>query len=121
MNANKELVIDFYNSDAIYNSKTLDTFLHPEAILEWNSSKGFIKKDRKNLLQSADDLKRGYEAIIVQIHQIISEDNLVSLHYTLFGTTIENPNQITRLAFFFVNWEIKEGKLFKGYQMSQLP
>lgn len=121
MNANKELVIDFYNSDALYNSKTLDTFLHPEVVLEWNSSKGFLKKDRKGLLQSADELKIGYEAIVVQIHQIISEENIVSVHYTLFGTTIENPNHINRLALFFVNWEIQDGKLFKGYQMSQLP
>lgn len=121
MNANKELVIDFYNSDALYNSKTLDTFLHPDVNLEWNSTKGLIKKDRKGLLQAADELKIGYEAIVVQIHQIINEDNLVSVHYTLFGTTIENPNQINRLAYFFVNWEIKDGKLFKAYQMSQLP
>jgi hypothetical protein len=121
MNANKELVIDFYNSDALYNSKTLDVFLHPDATLDWNSTKGLIKKDRNGLLQIADELKAGYEAIVVQIHQIISEDNLVAVHYTLFGTTIENPNHINRLAYFFVNWEIRDGKLFKAYQMSQLP
>jgi len=121
MNATKELIIDFYNSDALYNSKTLDNYLHEEAVLEWNSSKGFLKKNRGELLKAADDLKVGYEAIVVQIHQIICEDNLVSLHYTLFGTTIENPNVINRLAYFFVIWEIKDGKLFKANQMSQLP
>lgn len=121
MNTNKELVIDFYNSDALYNSKTSDRFLHDEVVLEWYSSKGFIKKDRKALLESADAFKLGYEAIVVQIHQILSEDNLVSVHYTLFGTTIENPSHINRLAYFFVIWEIKDGKLFKANQMSQLP
>lgn len=121
MNANKELIIDFYNSDALYNSKTLDNYLHEEAVLEWNSSKGFLRKNREELLKAADELKIGYEAIVVQIHQIICEENIVSVHYTLFGTTIENPNHINRLALFFVNWEIQDGKLFKGYQMSQLP
>ena len=121
MNANKELIIDFYNSDALYNSKTLSNYLHEEAVLEWNSSKGFLRKNREELLKAADELKVGYEAIVVQIHQILSEENLVSLHYTLFGTTIENPNVINRLAYFFVIWEIKEGKLFKANQMSQLP
>ena len=117
----KELVQAFYSSDALYNSKTLDTYLHSDVILEWNSSKGFFKKDRDGLLQMANDLKIGYETFVVQIHQIIAEENLVSVHYTHFGTTIENPNQINRLAYFFVIWEVKDGKLFRGYQMSQLP
>ncbi|WP_026710773.1 nuclear transport factor 2 family protein [Flavobacterium filum] len=117
----KELVQSFYDSDALYNSTTLAEFLHPDVILEWNSSKGFLKKNKEELLQLADELKIGYEAFVVQIHQIIAEDNLVSVHYTHFGTTIENPNHINRLAYFFVIWEIQDGKLYKGYQMSQLP
>ncbi|MBA4154369.1 nuclear transport factor 2 family protein [Flavobacterium sp.] len=120
MNA-KELVLDFYNSDALYNKNTMDVFLHPDFSLEWNSSKGLIRKDREGLLQLAEELKVGYETFVVQIHQILAEDNLVSVHYTHFGTTIENPGQINRLAYFFVIWEIQDGKLFRGYQMSQLP
>lgn len=117
----KEIVQSFYSSDALYNSKTLDNFLHPDVILEWNSSKGFLRKNHSNLMQMADDLKIGYETFVVQIHQIVAEDNLVSVHYTHFGTTIENPSQINRLAYFFAIWEIQDEKLFKGYQMSQLP
>jgi hypothetical protein len=117
----KELVQSFYNSDALYNSKTLETFLHPEVVLEWNSSKGFFKKDRDGLVQMANNLQLGYETFVVQVHQILAEDNLVSVHYTHFGTTIENPGQINRLAYFFVIWEIQDDKLFRGYQMSQLP
>lgn len=117
----KEIVLDFYNSDALYNSKTLEGFLHPDVILEWNSSKGFIKKDKAGLLQMAEDLKIGYEAFVVQIHHIVAEENKVALHYTHFGTTIENPNQINRLAYFFAIWEVLDGKLYRGYQMSQLP
>lgn len=117
----KEIVLDFYNSDALYNSTTLENFLHEEVTLEWNSSKGLIKKNRSGLLQMANDLKVGYETFVVQIHHIVAEDNLVSVHYTHFGTTIENPHQINRLAYFFAIWEVKDGKLFRGYQMSQLP
>ena len=117
----KEIVLDFYNSDALYNSTTLESFLHEEVILEWNSSKGFVKKDRAGLLQMANDLKVGYETFVVQIHHIVAEDNLVSVHYTHFGTTIENPHHINRLAYFFAIWEVRDGKLFHGCQMSQLP
>lgn len=41
MNA-KKIILDFYKSDAFINPDVLDTFLHPEVVLDWNSSKGFI-------------------------------------------------------------------------------
>jgi hypothetical protein len=34
--------------------------------------------------------------------------------------TIENPREEMLLAHFFVIWEIKDDKLFRGYQISQL-
>ncbi len=39
----KKIVQDFYKSEALINSAVLDTFLHPEVVLEWNSTKGFIQ------------------------------------------------------------------------------
>ncbi|WP_291119139.1 nuclear transport factor 2 family protein [Flavobacterium sp. UBA6135] len=120
MNA-KEIVLDFYNSDALSNPELMDSFLHPDVVLEWNSSKGFVKKSREDLLALAEELKIAYVSSIVQIHHIIAENNEVAVRYTHFATTIENPNHINVLANFFVVWEVQDGKLFKGYQMSQLP
>jgi hypothetical protein len=39
----KKLILDFYKSDALINSEILDTFLHPEIVLDWHSSKGFFQ------------------------------------------------------------------------------
>jgi hypothetical protein len=120
MNA-KEIVLDFYNSDALYNPEKMNSFLHPEAVLEWNSSKGFVKKNKDELLSLAEELQSAYVSSIVQIHHIIGENNEVAVRYTHFATTIENPNHINVLANFFVIWEVLDGKLYKGFQMSQLP
>jgi hypothetical protein len=55
----------------------------------------------------------------MRITHIIAEDNTVSVRYSHFVKTIENPREEMLLAHFFVIWEIKDGKLYRGFQMSQ--
>lgn len=116
----KQIVQDFYKSDALINASVLDTYLHPEVILEWNSTKGFIKMDRKGLLDIAAELSKAYIRSKVRISHILEEGNLVSVRYSHYIKTIENPREEMLLAHFIVIWEIKDDKLFRGYQMSQL-
>ena len=117
----KKMVKDFYKSDALINATILDIYLHPEVVLEWNSTKGFIKMDRKGLLDIANELSKAYIRSKVRISHIVEEGNLVSVRYSHYIKTIENPREEILLAHFMVIWEIKDDKLFRGYQMSQLP
>lgn len=117
----KTFITEFYTSDALYNPETMERFLHEEVQLEWYSSKGFLTKNRTELLQLAADLSKAYETSHVAIHDVIEEENKVSVRYTHHASTIENPNQFMILAHFMVHWEIQDGKLFHGWQMSQLP
>ena len=39
----KEIVQKFYKSDALIDSEVIKDFLHPEVIVEWNSSTGFVQ------------------------------------------------------------------------------
>jgi hypothetical protein len=41
----KELVQDFYKSDALIDSTIMKEYLHPDVSVEWNSSKGFVQLD----------------------------------------------------------------------------
>ncbi len=118
--ATKKMIQDFYKSDAFINSEVLDTFLHPEVVLEWNSSKGFIKMSRQELLNMADELSRAYVRSKVRISHLIKEDDTIAVRYSHYVKTIENPREEMLLAHFFVIWEIKDDKLFRGYQISQL-
>lgn len=119
MNA-KKLVQDFYKSDALINSEVMKTFLHPEFILEWNSSKGFVKLDTKDLMNYSSELSKAYIRTKVKISNIIKEGDFISVRYSLSVKTIENPREEMLLAQFFTIWEIKDEKLYRGYQMSQL-
>ncbi|MFM7017195.1 nuclear transport factor 2 family protein [Flavobacterium sp.] len=115
----KELVLDFYKNDLILNQSEVKEFLHPELIIEWNSSKGFVQMDFDDVLRLTSDLSKAYVRSKMRITHVIAEGQMVSVRYSHFVKTFENPREEMLLAHFFVIWEIKDNKLFRGYQMSQ--
>ena len=114
----KDVVLDFYKSDVLLDRNAVDKFLHPEASIDWNSSKGFIEMNRNDILNLTDDLNKAYLRSKIVISHIIAEENKVCVRYSHFVKTIENPREEMLLAHFFAIWEIKDHKLFKGFQMS---
>jgi len=119
MNA-KKIVLNFYKSDALINPDVLDTFLHHDVILDWNSSKGFIQMNREGLLALASELSSSYVRSKVAISHIVREGNLISARYSHSVKTLENPGEDILLANFMVIWELKDDKLYRGFQMSQV-
>lgn len=115
----KDLVLDFYKSDVMLHRDEVKEFLHPELIIEWNSTKGFVQLDYNDVLKLTDELSRAYVRSKIRISHILQDGNLVSVRYSHFVKTIENPREEMLLANFFVIWEIKDNKLYRGYQMSQ--
>lgn len=116
----KEIVQKFYKSDALIDSNVMKDFLHPEVLLDWNSSKGFLQLNYDSLLNLSQDLSKAYVRSKVRISQIIAENDTISVRYSHFVKTIENPREEMLLAHFMAIWQIKDNKLFRGYQMSQL-
>ncbi len=116
----KDIVLDFYKSDVLLDKKAVSELLHPEVTIDWNSSKGFIQMDYDDILSLTGELAKAYIRSKIRISHILQENDLVSLRYSHYVKTIENPREDMLLGKFFVIWEIKENKLFRGYQMSQL-
>ncbi|NMH28850.1 nuclear transport factor 2 family protein [Flavobacterium silvaticum] len=116
----KKFVQLFYKSDALIDGEVMEQFLHPEATIDWNSSRGLIQMDRAAIIQLATELGRAYMRSKVRISHILQEGNTVSVRYTHHIKTIENPREEILLANFMAIWEIKDDKLYRGYQMSQL-
>ena len=115
-----QLVKKFYESAGIL-SKTycLDVF-HDDIQLEWYSSKGHLFLEHTDLLALSKDLKHSYFDLRADVHDIMNADDKVMIRYTYYVRTFENPEEEMVLATFFAEWEIKDGKLYKGVQMSQL-
>lgn len=116
----KDIVLEFYKSDVLLDKKAVRELLHPEATIDWNSSKGFIQMNFEDILSLTDELAKAYMRSKIRISHILQEKDLVSLRYSHFVKTIENPREDMLLGNFFVIWEVKDGKLFKGFQMSHI-
>jgi hypothetical protein len=114
----KDIVLDYYKSDVLLDRKTVSMLLHPEVTMDWNSSEGSIQMNYQDILLMVDQMARAYIRTKIRISHILQEKNLVSLRFSHFVKTIENPREEMLLGNFFVIWEIKEEKLFKGFQMS---
>jgi predicted SnoaL-like aldol condensation-catalyzing enzyme len=115
----KKFVENFYKSDALIDPVVMDTFLHEDVLLDWNSSKGFLQLNKQQLMGLAAELQKAYERSKVRMSHLFSDGNLVSVRYSHYVKTIENPREEMLLAHFIVIWELKDGLLFRGYQMSQ--
>lgn len=116
----KKLIQDFYKSDAFINVTEMENYLHPDFVLEWQSSKGFSKMNRQEVLALTTEMSASYIRTKVKIHSLVVEKNQVALRYSQFVKTVENPREEMLLANFFVILEVKDDKLYRGYQMSQL-
>ena len=116
----KEIVQEFYKSDALLENETVSKLLHDDVVLEWHSSKGFLKLQRQEIIDLTTELGKAYVRSKARITHILEEGNTVSVRYSHYVKTIENPREEMLLAHFMVIWELKDKKLFRGYQMSQL-
>ena len=116
----KEIVQEFYKSDALLEKETVSKLLHDDVVLEWHSSKGFLKLKHLEIIDLTNELSKAYVRSKARITHILEEGNTVALRYSHYVKTIENPREEMLLAHFMVIWELKDNKLYRGYQMSQL-
>jgi hypothetical protein len=116
----KEIVQEFYKSDVMLEADSVSKLLHPDVVLEWHSSKGFLKLHHDDIIALSVELSKAYVRSKIRISHIVAEDHTVSLRYSHYVKTIENPREEMLLAHFMVVWELKANKLYRGYQMSQL-
>jgi len=116
----KEIVQNFYKSDVILEAETVNQFLHPDVLLEWHSTKGFLTLNHDQIIAISAELSKAYVRSKSRITHLVEEGNTVAVRYSHYVKTIENPREEMLLAHFMVIWEVKDKKLFRGYQMSQL-
>ncbi|MFN3755073.1 nuclear transport factor 2 family protein [Flavobacterium sp.] len=116
----KAIVQEFYKSDVLLDADKVNALLHPEVVLEWHSSKGFLKLHKDQIVELSTELSKAYIRSKCRISHIVADGNTVSVRYSHYVKTIENPREEMMLAHFMVVWEVKNDKLFRGYQMSQL-
>ncbi|WP_397362784.1 nuclear transport factor 2 family protein [Olleya sp. R77988] len=118
--SSKKIVKAFYESDLANDASVVSRFFHQDCQLHWNSSHGFMKLDYKGLEDFFEGTRKSYDALRFQFSHILEDNQYVTTRHTLYGNTIEDPENEIALAHFIAIWEVKDDKLYKCYEVSQL-
>lgn len=116
----KELLKQLYNTDIIANKEFVEQFYHKDCELHWNSSKGFRISKFEDISRFFKIIRENYISIRYEVSHLLEDSDHVTSRYTAYGKTIENEDEETPLAHYISIWQIKEGKLYRGHQISQL-
>ncbi len=115
----KDVVRHFYNMDLSKETNAILMF-HKNCELYWNSSKGFTTLNNKGINDMLKDIRKTYLSFKYRMSHLLGDENIITARYTIYVTPIEKPDEDEALAHFISIWEVKEEKLYKGYQISQM-
>src|SRR5690554_5365969 len=115
----REVGKNLYDPNFIENDILAQDLFYPGLLLTWNSATGISEMDYSDMVDFFVEIKRAYSDIRVEISHLLAQDNYVTVRYKYYARTLEDPEEEFGIAHFMVIWEIKEGKLFRGYQISQ--
>lgn len=115
----KKIVSDFYTSDLIKDTNIVERFIHPEVELIWSASDGNSIMNYDDLDRFYKGIRQSYEELNIKISHLLESDDHVTVRYKYNARTVENPEEELGIAHFMVIWELKDGKLYRGYQISQ--
>lgn len=94
--------------------------LHEDVQLFWNSNKGFRKYGKDQILELINSIRTEYQHVRAEMTHLLAEEDRFAVRLTYFVEPYEHPDEEIPLVHFMAIWELKDGKLFKGYEMSHL-
>ncbi|WP_416442087.1 nuclear transport factor 2 family protein [Leeuwenhoekiella sp. A16] len=115
----KDIVRGLYESDFLNDASILKKYLHPDAELYWNASTGFSKMTYRDIASMSSEMGRSFISLRPSVSHVMEDGDQVCIRLTYYLHTIENPEEEVAIIHFMAIWELKDGKLYKGYQISQ--
>tara|TARA_R100000935_G_scaffold1439_1_gene4486 strand:+ start:36508 stop:36921 length:414 start_codon:yes stop_codon:yes gene_type:complete len=115
----KDIVKNFYRTDILKDESVVETFFHKEIELIWNSTDGLSILHYTDLVNFFAEARRSYNDLRIEVSHVLEDDGHVTIRYKYYIRTMENPDEELGIAHFICIWEVKDGKLYRGYQVSQ--
>ncbi len=119
MNKAKEIIRDFYRANILKESDVLERFFHPEMELIWNSANGLSIMHYNDIGAFFEEVRRTYNDLRLEVSHLLADENFVTIRYKYYVRTMENPDEEMGISHFIAIWEVKDDKIFRGYQVSQ--
>ncbi|WCO03120.1 nuclear transport factor 2 family protein [Psychroserpens ponticola] len=115
----KDLIKNFYQLDLAKDNNIMD-FFHEDCELKWNSSKGYTQLDYQGIKEMLEGVRKSYHSFKFRVSHLLEDENIITTRYTIYATVIERPEKEDALAHFITIWEVKDGKMHTGFEISQL-
>ena len=115
----KELLSSYLQSDLANDISLVPKYYHPDCVSYWNSSQGFKTFKYDDIYKFFKGVTESYNSLRFQISHLLEQGNKVTIRYTLYAKTIEAPDEEIPLAHYISIWEIKDNKLYRGFESSQ--
>lgn len=115
----KEIVKAFYDSDLANDANAIPKFFHKDCELHWSSSQGFTLLKYNDIVAFFEGARKSYDSLRFEFTHLIEAESTVVTRHTLIAKTIENPDNEMVLARYSTIWEVKDNKLYRGYEISQ--
>ena len=115
----KDVVKEFYNTDLLKQDNLLETYFDKDVVLIWNSMDGLTIMHYEDLANFFAEVRRSYQDVRAEISHVLEDEGHVTVRYKYYIRTNENPDEELGIAHFICIWEIKDGKFYRGYQVSQ--
>ncbi|WP_047546271.1 nuclear transport factor 2 family protein [Psychroserpens sp. Hel_I_66] len=114
----KQIVKAFYDLDLAKDQNIIAHF-HKDCELKWHSSKGFTKLNFQGIEEMLKGVRKSFHSFKYRVSHLLEDNGVVTARYTIYVTAIERPEKEDPLAHFITIWETKDGKLYKGFEISQ--
>lgn len=118
-NKAKDLIKDFYKSDILKDETVLERFFHPDLVLIWNSANGLTIMHYDDIVTFFSEIRRSYNDLRIEVSHLLADGPHVTIRYKYYIRTMENPDEELGISHFIAIWEIKDNKIYRGYQVSQ--
>ncbi|GGW63410.1 SnoaL-like protein [Winogradskyella epiphytica] len=115
----KEVVKAFYESDVANDATLVSRLFHKDCELHWTGSQGFVLYDYKGVEGFFEGTRQSYNSLRFEFTHFMEVNDTVVTRHTIYGRTIEHSDDETILAHVSSIWEIKDGKIFRCYEISQ--
>ena len=116
---NREKIEFLYKEDGLRDKQFLNTLIHDDFRLEWDSSSENSILDKNFILNLSEVINTNYEISYFEISHLIEENNQIVVKYNHKVATIENPKEIMLIAKVVAIWSFQEGKIMDGYLISK--
>ena len=115
----RAIVKAFYSLDLAKAENAIEMF-DKNCQLHWNSSQGYTALDFNGIDQKLKEVRQSFVSFTYKLSHLLKENDTITARYTAYAATIERPDKVEPIAHFISIWEVKDGLLYKGYEISQL-